>query len=68
MTDVLAVTVVAAVAVSNGTVDSPLDQILSVVADTLLHQDTLHSVADQHAVDQDVVAVANRVVTAKLSV
>ena len=67
--DAIAVCVVAVVALP-GTVDTPLDQLLMAVG-ILLHQDTVHSVADQHSVDQDVVdqdVVVNRVVTAKSSV
>ena len=72
--DASAVIVVATVAVA-GAVDFPLDQVLVVavavavaVADTLLHKGTLRTVADQHTVDQDVVVVVNRVVTAKSNV
>ena len=77
--DAIAVCVVAVVTLP-GTVDILLDQLLMAVG-ILLHQDTVHSVADQHAVDQhsvdqhsvdqDVVdqdVVVNRVVTEKSSV
>ena len=67
--DAIAVCVVAVLTLP-GTVDILLDQLLMAVG-ILLHQDTVHSVADQHAVDQDVVdqdVVVNRVVTAKSSV
>lgn len=69
MVDAIAVCVVAVLTLP-GTVDILLDQLLMAVG-ILLHQDTVHSVADQHAVDQDVVdqdVVVNRVVTAKSSV
>lgn len=69
MVDAIAVCVVAVLTLP-GTVDILLDQLLMAVG-ILLHQDTVHSVADQHSVDQDVVdqdVVVNRVVTAKSSV
>ena len=68
MVDAIAVCVVAVVTLP-GTVDILLDQLLMAVG-ILLHQDTVHSVADPHVVDQVVVVVVvvNRVVTAKSSV